>query len=219
MDLFTANVMYKALVGKDSSFEGLFYAGVKTKGIFYRPTCRARKPKKENVEFFKKAKDALASGYRPCKICKPLEKPNHTPTYIRMVLEELGENPSLKMKEQDLCDRDIEPNTIRGWFMKHHSMTFHAYQRMLRINTAFKNGESVTATAFDSGYDSLSGFNDSFRSVFGISPSESREKQLLDLTRIETPLGPMVACVNEKGICLLEFTDRKLYVPWPMPMA
>lgn len=84
---------------------------------------------------------------------------------------------------------------------------------MLRINTAFKkikNGESVTAAAFDSGYESLSGFNDSFRAVFGISPSESREKQILDLIRIETPLGPMIACANEKGICLLEFTDRRM---------
>jgi AraC family transcriptional regulator, regulatory protein of adaptative response / methylated-DNA-[protein]-cysteine methyltransferase len=213
MELFNNDVMYNALLEKDSSFEGLFYAGVKTTGIFCRPTCRARKPKRENVEFFKKAKDALAYGYRPCKVCKPLEKPDHTPGYIREILDDLANDPSLKLKEQDLRDRDIEPNTIRRWFLKHHGMTFNAYQRMLRINTAFKkikNGESVTATAFESGYESLSGFNDSFRSVFGMSPSESREKQLLDLTRIETPLGPMIACANEKGICLLEFTDRKM---------
>lgn len=213
MDLFDDNIMYNALVEKDSSFDGLFYAGVKTTGIFCRSSCRARKPKKENVEFFAKAKDALASGYRPCKICKPLEKPNQTPGYIRQILDELNNDPSLKFKEQDLRSRGIEPNTLRRWFMKHHGMTFHSYQRMLRINTAFKkirNGESVSAAAFDSGYESLSGFNDSFREVFGTSPTGSLNKQLLDLTRIETPLGPMIACAGENGICLLEFTDRKM---------
>lgn len=213
MDLFTNDVMYKALLEKDASFEGLFYAGVKTTGIFCRATCRARKPKRENVEFFKKAKDALAHGYRPCKICKPLEKPDHTPAYVREILDELSADPSLKLKEQDLRDRGVEPNTIRRWFMKHHGMTFHGYQRMLRINTAFKkikNGEVVTVAAFDSGYESLSGFNDSFKAVFGVTPSDSRKKQVLDLTRIETPLGPMIACANEEGICLLEFTDRKM---------
>lgn len=213
MDLFNEDVMYNALVEKDSTFEGLFYAGVKTTGIFCRPTCRARKPKRENVEFFKKAKEALASGYRPCKICKPLEKPDHTPGYIREILEELAEDPSVKLREQNLRDRDIEPHTLRRWFLKHHGMTFHAYQRMLRINTAFKkikNGESVTTAAYDTGYDSLSGFNDSFKSVFGLSPSNSRIKQVLDLSRMDTPLGPMISCANEQGICLLEFTDRRM---------
>jgi len=205
--------MYNALLEKDSSFEGLFFTGVKTTGIFCRPTCRARKPKKENVEFFEKAKDALVHGYRPCKICKPLEKPGNTPEYIHKILDDLAGDPSLKLKEQDLRNRNVEPNTIRRWFLKHHGMTFHAYQRMLRINTAFKKikkGESVTNAAFDSGYDSLSGFNDSFKSVFGVAPSQSKEKKMLDITRLETPLGPMIACANERGVCLLEFTDRKM---------
>ena len=213
MNLFTDSVMYNALLEKDSSFEGLFFTGVKTTGIFCRPTCRARKPKKENVDFFEKAKDALVHGYRPCKICKPLEKPGNTPEYIHKILDDLAGDPSLKLKEQDLRNRNVEPNTIRRWFLKHHGMTFHAYQRMLRINTAFKKikkGESVTNAAFDSGYDSLSGFNDSFKSVFGVAPSQSKEKKMLDITRLETPLGPMIACANERGVCLLEFTDRKM---------
>lgn len=213
MDLLTDDVMYNAILEKDASFDGLFYTAVKTTGIFCRPTCRARKPKKENVEFFKSSKEALAHGYRPCKICKPLEKPDQTPEYIISILNEITANPSQKLKDQDLRDRGIEPNTIRRWFLKHHGITFHAYQRMIRINTAFKkiqNGDSVSAAAFDSGFDSLSGFNDSFKSVFGTSPSKSNKKQVVDVTRLETPLGPMIACANEKGLCLLEFTDRRM---------
>jgi AraC family transcriptional regulator, regulatory protein of adaptative response / methylated-DNA-[protein]-cysteine methyltransferase len=213
MELFEDEIMYDSLVKKDASFEGLFYAGVKTTGIFCRPTCRAKKPKRENVEFFKTSKDALAHGYRPCKICKPLEKPDKTPDYIKQVLDEISADPSKKLKEQDLRDRGIEPNTIRRWFLKYHGMTFHSYQRMLRINTAFKkikNGESITNAAFDAGYDSLSGFNESFKSIFGVSPTNSREQQLVDITRLETPLGPMIAGANSEGICLLEFSDRRM---------
>jgi len=71
--ILTDETMFKALVDKDVAYEGTFVAAVKTTGVFCRPTCTARKPKKENVEFFKTTKEALAKGYRPCKICRPLE--------------------------------------------------------------------------------------------------------------------------------------------------
>lgn len=78
--------------------------------------------------------------------------------------------------------------------------------------TAFKkiqNGATVTATACDIGYESLSGFHDSFKSILGVSPSNSKSQQVIDFTRLETPLGTMFACACDRGICLLEFTDRK----------
>ncbi|MEX2641155.1 MAG: methylated-DNA--[protein]-cysteine S-methyltransferase [Balneolales bacterium] len=213
MDLFTEDIMYKAILEKDSAFEGLFYLAVKTTGIFCRPTCTARKPKKENVEFFAKAKEAILHGYRPCKICNPMEKPDKTPEYITRILKDITEHPSRKYKDDDLIEKGIEPHKIRRWFLRHHGLTFHAYQRMIRINSAFKKlkkGESAAAAAYDLGYESLSGFNDSFKSVFGVSPSNSKGKQIIDVTRLDTPLGPMMACANEEGICLLEFTDRKM---------
>lgn len=205
--------MYRALAEKDESFEGTFIAAVKTTGIFCRPGCTARKPKPENVEFFKTSKEALQHGYRPCKICNPLEHLHETPLYIKKLINELNENPSIKFKDWNLRQRGIEPSTLRRWFIKNHGMTFHAYQRMYRINTAFKkiqNGESVTNTAYETGYESVSGFTDTFKSIFGNSPKMSKEQKLIDLTRIETPLGPMIACADEQGICLLEFTDRKM---------
>ena len=84
---------------------------------------------------------------------------------------------------------------------------------MLRINVAFQkiqDGESVTSAAFDAGYESLSGFADSFKSVFGIAPSGSKHQQVIYSTRFDSPLGPMIACAVEQGICLLEFSDRKM---------
>lgn len=206
-------IMYDASFQKNSDFEGVFWMGVKTTGIFCRPTCTARKPKPENVEFFKTTKDAILKGYRPCKICKPLENPNETPEYIQQILAELRQDPSLKYKDYDLVKRGLEPATIRRWFQKNHGMSFHAFQRMFRLNTAFKKiqqGENVIETAYDSGFESLSGFNESFKNIFGVSPKNSKSTRIIDLKRIETPIGTMYAAATEAGICMLEFTDRKM---------
>ncbi|HVY54852.1 MAG TPA: methylated-DNA--[protein]-cysteine S-methyltransferase [Thermodesulfobacteriota bacterium] len=201
-------------IGKQSKlYEGAFITAVKSTGIFCRPSCRARKPKPENVLFFDTAKEAMQHGFRPCKICKPMERMDETPGYIESLLRELHENPFLKIKDDELYERGIEPNQIRRWFKKHHNMTFQAYQRMLRINSAFndiKRGETITHSSFRNGYNSLSGFNDGYRSVFGGPASESRHKVTINMVRFTTPLGPMFACATDEGICLLEFTDRKM---------
>lgn len=205
-------IMYDASFNKNPEFEGVFWMGVKTTGIFCRPTCPARKPKFENVEFFNNTKDAILKGYRPCKVCKPLENPKETPDFIQKLLNELTENPALKLKDYDLVDRGWEPATVRRWFLKNHGMTFHAFQRMFKINSAFKklqSGENIVDAAFDSGYQSLSGFNESFKNIFGVSPKNSKSEKVVDLKRIETPLGTMIACADENGICMLEFSDRK----------
>lgn len=204
---------YEAIIRKDPEYEGLFITAVKTTGIFCRPACTARKPKPENVEFYDSSEDAILNGYRPCKVCKPLEHENETPDYIQKIIDELNNQPFLKLKDYDLVQRGIEPSQIRRWFKKHHGITFHAYQRMMRINTAFhkiNEGEKITESAFDTGYESLSGFNDGFRSIFGSSPTNVNDKAVINIVRFTTPLGPMFACATKEGICLLEFTNRKM---------
>lgn len=212
MNNLSNDIMYQASFEKNSDFEGVFWMAVKTTGIFCRPTCTARKPKPENVEFFDNTKDAIKKGYRPCKVCKPLVNRDETPLDIRKLLIELSENPGLKLKDIDLVERGLQPITVKRWFLKHHGMTFHAFQRTFKINSAFKKlqqGENVLDVALDNGYESLSGFNDSFKNVFGVSPKNSKLEKIVDLKRIETPLGTMIACANENGICMLEFSDRK----------
>jgi len=204
---------YQAIVRKDPDYEGIFITAVKTTGIFCRPVCTARKPKPENVEFYDSPEDAILHGYRPCKVCKPLEHENETPEYIQHIIDELNSDPFLKLKDYNLRQRGIEPSQIRRWFKKHHGITFHAYQRMLRINTAFhkiNTGEKITESAFDTGYASLSGFNDGFHTVFGSSPTDAIDKSVINIVRFTTPLGPMFACATKEGLCLLEFTNRKM---------
>ena len=205
------DTMYQASLQKDPSFEGVFWMGVKTTGIFCRPTCRARKPKRQNVEFFFSAKSAMLKGYRPCKVCTPLENPDATPKLYQQLISELLADPSLKLRDQDLRARQIDPTAIRRYFQKQYGMSFHSFQRTLRINSAFKklqDGESIPSVALESGYESLSGFTEAFKNLYKVSPSQSATKTRVELKRLETPLGTMVACSSARGICLLEFSDR-----------
>lgn len=204
---------YDVIGRKDTLYEGVFFTAVKSTGIFCRPNCRARKPRVENVVFYDTAQEALQNGFRPCKVCKPMERLDETPDTISSLIKELHDNPYLRIKDADLRQRGIEPSQIRRWFKRHHKMTFHTYQRLLRINMAYNNiqrGKSITASALDSGYGSLSGFGESYRSIFGDPPTDARDKSVLNIVRFTTPLGPMFACASSKGVCLLEFTDRRM---------
>ena len=211
MDL-THEIMYQASLDKNPDFEGVYWMAVKTTGIFCRSTCTARKPKTENVEFFSTTKDALENGYRPCKICKPLENINSTPLEIQNLINEISDNPNQKVKDSDLVEKGLNPTKIRRWFIKNHGMSFQEFQRQLLLNEAFKKiqaGENIIETAYNSGFESLSGFNECFKNVFGVSPKNSKKKNIIDLKRIETPIGTMYAAATKEGICMLEFGDRK----------
>ncbi|QDT72707.1 bifunctional transcriptional activator/DNA repair enzyme AdaA [Lacipirellula limnantheis] len=209
----TFDEQYEAVCRRDPAYVGIFLTAVKTTGIFCRPTCTARTPKRENVEFFATAQESMQHGYRPCKVCKPMEPPSDTPGFIQALIEELHADPALRFRAGDLRSRGIEPAAVRRWFLKHHRMTFNAYQRMLRLNRAYRElaaGGSVAATAFGSGYESLSGFGAGFRQAFGAAPSRAGDAHVIHLQRFSTPIGPMVACATDAGICLCEFTDRRM---------
>jgi len=209
----THETMYSAMLKKDQSYEGLFFTCVKTTGIFCRPVCTARKPKKENVEFVHNAREALSRGYRPCKVCKPMQHYQSPSNEIRKIIDEITLDPTMRITDTELRERRLEPHSVRRWFKKNYNMTFHEFQRMLRINTAFKkikNGTTVLETAYSTGFESVSGFADTFKSIFGISPQKSKEINIIDLKRFETPLGTMIGCATQNGICLLEFSDRRM---------
>lgn len=203
---------YQHLGQKDSQYDGSFFTAVKTTGIFCHPSCRARTPKAENVTFYDDIQSCLENGFRPCKICKPLEKIGQVPEYISKIMARLQKNPQTKISDINLKEQGIEPHTIRRWYKKNHGMTFHGFQRMFRINYAFnhiKKGKTITDSAFDSGYDSLSGFNQSFQTVFGQSPSQSKNKNIINVMRIASPIGSLIACASNKGICFLGFVGQK----------
>jgi len=204
---------YQALLDRDERYVGVFYVGVKTTGIFCISTCRARKPKFENVAFYTTVKDLLRNGFRPCKICRPTTYSLEPPAIIKKALDLLSASEDRKLSDLQLRKQGIAPEKIRRWFNQNHGITFQAYQRMLRINHAFQElqeGKHITDTAYKSGYGSLSGFGYTFKKIIGKSPRKSRNKSIILIQRLATPLGPMFACCTDKGICLLEFTDRRM---------
>ena len=209
----SADEMYRACVARDTSYEGIFFTAVKTTGIFCRPSCPAKKPLRENVEFFRTAQEALQQGYRPCKRCTPLEPEGGMPSGIRGLLDALEADPTLRLKDHDLRLRGLDPTGVRRWFKKHYGTTFHAYQRAFRLGHALHHltlGHTVTGTAYDSGYDSLSGFQAAMHQLTGRSPSQNRDTVIVHLGRVLTPLGPMLAGTTTEGVCLLEFLDRRM---------
>ncbi|MTI33421.1 bifunctional transcriptional activator/DNA repair enzyme AdaA [Xanthovirga aplysinae] len=207
------DTFYKALLNRDQSFVGIFYVGVKTTNVFCIASCRARKPKLENVEFYTTFKEALDNGYRPCKVCKPTENANQAPKQVDAAIKMVKDNPKEKITDYRLRQNQISPEIVRRWFNKNYGITFQAFQRMYRINTAFqelKSGKRATDTAFDSGYESLSGFGYTFKKLVGKSPQKSKKENIVLINRLTTPIGPMFVCATEKGICLLEFVDRRM---------
>jgi AraC family transcriptional regulator of adaptative response/methylated-DNA-[protein]-cysteine methyltransferase len=206
-------VMYDALVNRDKSYEGIFYVGVKTTGIFCRPVCPARKPDRKNVEYYSSTKDAILAGYRPCKRCNPMQPFGSTPDWLKELFDEMKKDDSIRWKDYDLRARNFDPSRVRRWFKKNHNMTFQAYLRSLRLGKALgnlKHGEDITQTAFAHGYKSLSGFRDAIKKITGISAGKSLGVMTVYLNRILTPLGPMLAGATNEGVCLLEFMDRRM---------
>jgi AraC family transcriptional regulator of adaptative response/methylated-DNA-[protein]-cysteine methyltransferase len=204
--------MYRALVERDGSFEGLFYACVRTTGIFCRPTCHARKPKPENVEFAATIQEALHRGYRPCQLCEPMAAGPSAPNWLAPLLDEIRTQPDLKLRDHDLRVRGLDPVQVRRTFKRSFGMTFQAYQRACRLGTAMKalhGGARTLDAGHDAGFDSDSGFREAFARVFGDAPGRARDRALLTAAWIETPLGPMLAIAGDEGLELLEFVDRR----------
>ena len=203
---------YQALVDRDPSYLGSFFVGVKTTGIVCISTCRARKPRRENVEFFTALKDALDHGYRPCKICRPAENASDAPEFVRRAMDMMRSADEGRVSDAMLRETGIQPERVRRWFKGQYGMTFHAYQRMHRINSAMQQlqgGSHPAAVALDAGYESLSGFSYTYRRVTGSSPTDRTTYRSLIIERVNTPLGPMLACASPEGLCLLEFVDRR----------
>ena len=151
----TPRVMYNAVVRQDASYDGLFYTGVRTTGIFCRPSCRARKPKRENVEFFSAVADALFAGYRACLRCKPLHTLGAHPTWVKDLLSRVESREGARLKDFELAQDGIDAAGARRYFQEHFGMTFQAYSRARRLSGALSQlrlGFDLDNTAADAGF-------------------------------------------------------------------
>jgi AraC family transcriptional regulator, regulatory protein of adaptative response / methylated-DNA-[protein]-cysteine methyltransferase len=204
--------MERAYLAGDATYNGLFFLAVRTTGIFCRPTCPARKPLPKNVEYFPNPRAALIAGYRPCKRCRPLDADDQ-PDWATDLLAEVERDPASRITDADLKKRGVDPATVRRFFLRQYGMTFQAFTRARRLSVAFthiRENAALDDAVFESGFESHSGFRDAFTRVFGDTPGKAKNGDCVLLSWIRSPLGPLVAGATNQGVCLLEFSDRRM---------
>ncbi len=207
-----SDTMYRALINRDSSFEGIFFVGVRTTGIFCRPTCSAKKPARANVDFFATPTEALHGGYRPCLRCHPMDSGQQPPPLVERLRAEVERAPDGRLTDKELAALAIDPSTARRQFKRHYGMTFQAYHRARRMGLALdevRRGGRVDEAKNGSGFESASGFREAFTRIFGDPPTAAKAHACMFAERIDTPLGAMLAVADDKGLRLLEFADRR----------
>jgi len=205
--------MQRAYKRRDGSYDGIFFLAVRTTGIFCRPSCPARKPFPSNVEFFPSPKEAIFAGYRPCKRCRPMDSNGTPPDWVGKLLSGIEKDPTARYSDGYLRSIGVDPARARRFFLKNYGMTFQAYCRGRRLGVSLeqiREGADLDDVSLGYGYNSHSGFREAFVKTFGTPPGKSRSADCVLTTWIESPLGPLIAAATSEGICLLEFTDRRM---------
>ena len=128
--------MQEAYLTRNASYDGIFVLGVRSTGIFCRPSCPSRKPKPENVEFYATPREAVFAGYRPCKRCRPMVAVGTPPPWVEQLLRQVDRNPSTRLSDHDIRALGIDPARARRYFQKNLGMTFQTYCRGRRLGTA-----------------------------------------------------------------------------------
>jgi AraC family transcriptional regulator of adaptative response/methylated-DNA-[protein]-cysteine methyltransferase len=203
--------MHRAIERRDASYDGIFFIAVRTTKIFCRPSCPSRPTLMKNREFYATPREAIFSGYRPCKRCRPMDTNGRPPEWVETLLKEVEANPAARITEGALRARNVDPARLRRFFLKNYGMTFNAYCRGRRMSKAIeqiRGGVGLDEVALGNGYDSHSGFREAFARTFGKSPGRSRDADCIVTSWLESPLGPLVIGATDVGICLLEFSDR-----------
>ncbi|MEO1041261.1 MAG: trifunctional transcriptional activator/DNA repair protein Ada/methylated-DNA--[protein]-cysteine S-methyltransferase [Pseudomonadota bacterium] len=204
--------LYTALLERDPRFEGRVFVGVTTTGIFCRLTCPAKKPKKENTQFFDSVTSCIEAGFRPCKRCHPLRSANEADPVVEQLLEALEAAPLKRWSEADVAALGVDPSTARRKFRAAFGATFLEIARLRRVRAGAesrKKGEKTVEAQLEAGFESPSGFRSAFAKLLGRAPGSLTGKEDLKADFLDTPLGPMIVLADDKALWLLEFADRK----------
>ena len=212
---------WNAVVGRDQSADGCFYYAVVTTGIFCRPSCTSKLPNRENVEYFISSQDAQASGYRPCKKCKPTgttvkEEVEHKIIKACRIIENSNTVPKLVDLAKEL---ELSPYYFHRLFKKIVGVTpnqFASNYRSQRLRSCLKSGESITEAFYDAGFSSSSGAYNKNQDQLSMKPKEYRAGGVglaIHYGVAECILGWIIVAATDRGICTIEFGDDPAMLP------
>ncbi len=215
---------WAAFERRDRNWDGRVIGAVKTTGIYCKPSCPAKRPRRENVEFFATAEEARAAGYRSCLRCRPDEIGRDRGAVAKAVrlIEESEEAPSLS----DLAAAvGYAPHHFQRIFTRDVGVSPAAYARALRANRAKdalgENG-SVTEAIYEAGYSGPSRFYADAKERLGMTPSAWRDGGRGETIRYviaESPLGDLLVAATTKGICRLTFDEDERALKRRFPNA
>jgi AraC family transcriptional regulator, regulatory protein of adaptative response / methylated-DNA-[protein]-cysteine methyltransferase len=209
-----ADTAWAAFMRRDRSWDGRVLGAVKTTGIYCKPSCPARRPKREHVEFFACAHEARAAGYRPCLRCKPDEvgRDREAVANAVRIIERAEEPPNLEQLAKAV---GYAPHHFQRIFKRDLGVSPAAYARALRnrrAEAALKANGRVTDAVYDAGYSGPSGFYCDAKERLGMTPSAWRDGgrgHTIRWTHFDSPLGEMFIAATENGICRLTFDDSE----------
>lgn len=177
----TIDEKWNAVVENNASYDGKFFYAVKSTGIFCRPSCKSREPKRENVCFFDTADDAIEEGFRACKRCRPdllsYEPVKDVAKQAKKIIDDYF--CAKKKMDEELRELGLTGHRISKIFKEEYGYTPNEYMTELRLKQAMQKLEEtdddIIDIVFSVGFNSLSAFYRLFRKRTGISPASYRQ--------------------------------------------
>jgi AraC family transcriptional regulator of adaptative response/methylated-DNA-[protein]-cysteine methyltransferase len=180
MQNLTYDQMVKAMTESDASYDGRFYVGVHSTGIYCLPSCPAKMPLLKNVVFYASREEAIAAGLRGCKRCHSDRYPDILPLWLPNLIAFMKERRQNRLTEHDLMQfAGVEISTIRRHFQHNLGLTPLAFHRKIRLEYArlmIAGGADYLTAAYDCGWESPSAFRDAFKRQFGCPPGRLNER-------------------------------------------
>jgi AraC family transcriptional regulator of adaptative response/methylated-DNA-[protein]-cysteine methyltransferase len=174
MNKLSQQEMVRAMSSNDTSYDGKFYVGVHSTGIYCLPSCKAKLPLMKNVVFYFTREEAIAAGLRGCRRCRSEKFPDTLPEWLHYVLTYMREHRNERLTEDKLIRMTrVDISTVRRYFRAHLGTTPLRFHRKIRLQYArelLASGHDFLSTAFECGYESASGFREAFAQLYGAPP-------------------------------------------------
>jgi len=204
---------WTAVTEREADADGRFFYAVRTTGVFCRPSCASRPPRRENVEFFATADEARNAGYRDCKRCQPGGLPREL-EIVNRACAVLDADPQQRLTLAQLSEAVyVSPFHLQRLFKRVTGVSPREYQAARRgaaLRDALKRGAGVTRATVDAGFGSPSRMYDHAPAELGMAPSTYRRKGAglaVRYASAPTALGFVLVAATDKGICKIAFGD------------